>query len=160
MTKAYVALGSNLGDSFEVLQSAIFAINKLPQTKTVRSSKVYITAPIGYDDQPDFFNAVIEVETGLSANAFLGALLGIEGAFGRIRKIKNGPRVLDLDLLLFGNVEMQTEELWLPHPRMMERAFVLVPLSDIAPEYKSKADALKEQGIKPFEKKLEVYENE
>ncbi len=160
MIKAYVALGSNIGDSFEVLQSAIFSINKLPKTKTVKTSKVYITTPIGYDDQPDFFNAVIEIETDLSANALLGALLGIEGAFGRIRKIKNGPRVLDLDLLLYGDIEMQTDELWLPHPRMMERAFVLAPLSDIAPEYKVKADALLDQGIKPFDRNLEVYEDE
>lgn len=156
MANAYVALGANLGDCVKTLQAAVDAVNKLPRTKVVACSNVYKTAPVGYADQPDFYNAVISVETSLTPHALLGALLGIEAAMGRIRTIQNGPRVLDLDLLTYDAVVEQTEELTLPHPRMFERAFVMVPLSDIAPEYKEDAKRLSVNGIEITNIILEV----
>ncbi len=133
MSIAYLALGSNLGNPLEQLQGAVEALALLPDTRVTAVSKVYETDPWGVEEQPDFLNAVVEVETGLSPRALLGACLGIESAAGRIRLLKNGPRVLDVDLLLYGQVTSDDPELILPHPRMWERSFVLVPLADIYP---------------------------
>lgn len=129
--KAYLSLGTNIGNRIENLQNAISALNLLPLTSVTQVSNVYETDPVGYDDQDDFLNIVIEVETKLNSDNLLGAALGIEAGLGRIRTIKNGPRVIDIDLLLYGDESKNTETLILPHPRMMERGFVLVPLSDI-----------------------------
>ena len=129
--KAYLSLGTNIGNRIENLQNAISALNLLPLTSVTQVSNVYETDPVGYDDQDDFLNIVIEVETKLNSDNLLGAALGIEAGLGRIRTIKNGPRVIDIDLLLYGDESKNTETLILPHPRMMERRFVLVPLSDI-----------------------------
>ncbi|MBR4765284.1 MAG: 2-amino-4-hydroxy-6-hydroxymethyldihydropteridine diphosphokinase [Clostridia bacterium] len=113
------------------LRLALDALSLLPSTSVTDISPVYETEPVGYADQPDFLNAVCCVETELSPRALLGACLGIEAALGRIRTFKNGPRVIDLDLLLYECVTVKTDELTLPHPRMGERAFVLCPLADI-----------------------------
>ncbi len=129
--KAYLGIGTNIGNRIENLQNAICALNLLPLTSVTQISNVYETDPVGYDDQDDFFNIVVEVETKLNSDNLLGAALGIEAGLGRIRTIKNGPRVIDIDLLLYGDECKNTETLILPHPRMMERGFVLVPLSDI-----------------------------
>ena len=134
--KAYLGIGTNIGNRIENLQNAIFALNLLPLTCVTQVSNVYDTDPVGYDDQDDFLNIVVEVETKLNSDNLLGAALGIEAGLGRIRTIKNGPRVIDIDLLLYGDESKNTETLILPHPRMMERGFVLVPLSDI--DFKSK----------------------
>ena len=134
--KAYLSLGTNIGNRIENLQNAISALNLLPLTCVTQVSNVYETDPVGYDDQDDFLNIVVEVETKLNSDNLLGAALGIEAGLGRIRIIKNGPRVIDIDLLLYGDESKNTETLILPHPRMMERGFVLVPLSDI--DFKSK----------------------
>lgn len=130
--KAYIALGSNMGDPAENLNDALKALDLVPGVRVTKVSNYYVTEPWGYADQPDFTNACCEVETSLSPEALLGVCLGIEAGMGRIRQIKNGPRVIDLDLLLYGNERRNTEELILPHPRMMERAFVLQPLNDLA----------------------------
>lgn len=130
--KAYIALGSNMSDPAENLNGALQALDLVPGVRVTKVSNYYVTEPWGYADQPDFTNACCEVETSLSPEALLGVCLGIEAGLGRIRQIKNGPRVIDLDLLLYGNERRNTEELILPHPRMTEREFVLRPLNDLA----------------------------
>ena len=129
--KAYLAVGTNIGNRMENLQNSISSINLLPLTKVTDVSNVYETDPVGYDNQDDFLNIVIEVETELNADNLLGAALGIEAGLGRIRTIKNGPRIIDIDLLLYGDEIKNTKTLVLPHPRMMERNFVLKPLLDL-----------------------------
>lgn len=134
--KAYLGIGTNIGNRIENLQNSIDALNLLPLTSVTQVSNIYETDPVGYEDQDDFLNIVVEVETELNSDNLLGAALGIEAGLGRIRTIKNGPRVIDIDLLLYGDEAKNTETLILPHPRMMERGFVLVPLSDI--DFKNK----------------------
>ncbi|HEY8119059.1 MAG TPA: 2-amino-4-hydroxy-6-hydroxymethyldihydropteridine diphosphokinase [Methylophilaceae bacterium] len=134
MNQAFIALGSNLQQPQRQVSRALHEIAELPQTSLVRQSSLYRTAPVGYDNQPDFINAVAEVETGLKPLELLQAILGIEDQHGRERPFPNAPRVLDLDLLLYNNMTMDTAELTLPHPRMHERAFVLLPLAEIAPD--------------------------
>ena len=136
MARAFVAVGTNIGKRYDNISSAIDSLNLLPMTKVKAVSKIYETEPWGYAEQSNFLNGVIEVETTLSPAALLGALLGIEAAMGRLRTIKNGPRIIDLDLLLYDDLNINTDELVLPHPRMLERAFVLKPLVDLLPEEK------------------------
>jgi 2-amino-4-hydroxy-6-hydroxymethyldihydropteridine diphosphokinase len=134
MSVAYVALGSNLQQPQVQVTQALHELESLPQTRVVRRSSLYRTAPVGYDNQPDFINAVAEVETTLEPLALLRALLAMEDTHGRERPFPNAPRVLDLDLLLYDDIDMQTPELTLPHPRMQDRGFVMLPLAEIAPE--------------------------
>lgn len=129
--KAYLGIGTNIGDRMENLQDALDALNLLPMTTVTDVSNIYETDPVGYDNQDDFLNIVVEVETELNADNLLGAALGIESGLGRVRIIKNGPRIIDIDLLLFGNEIKDTKTLILPHPRMTERNFVLKPLLDL-----------------------------
>lgn len=132
MTDAYIALGSNLGDRLGSLREAVAQIARLgPVTG---ASRVYETAPVGYLDQPPFLNAVVRIETDRPAHAVMAELLAIETRLGRTRSFKNAPRTLDLDLLFYGDAVSPDKGLLLPHPRLHERAFVLVPLADIAPE--------------------------
>ena len=131
---AFVGLGANLGDPHAALESALAELDRLPHTRLVRRSSFYRSAPVGYADQPDFLNAVAQLETGLPAERLLGELQAIEARHGRSRSFANAPRTLDLDLLLYGNVILQTENLQLPHPRMHQRGFVLQPLVEIAPD--------------------------
>lgn len=130
---AYVALGSNLDDPRAQVERGFAALAALPRTVLRARSRMYRTPPWGMLDQPDFVNAVAMLETSLSPRALLVALLGIEAKAGRMRGVANGPRVLDLDLLLHGDATMREGGLELPHPRLHERAFVLLPLADIAP---------------------------
>lgn len=134
MTRAFVALGANLGDPAASVRAAFDALAELPATRLVRASSLYRTAPVGLAGQPDFINAVAELDTGLDAPALLAALLAIEAGNGRVRGEKNGPRTLDLDLLLHGGAVLDLPGLILPHPRLHLRAFVLAPLSEIAPD--------------------------
>ncbi len=140
--KAFIALGSNLAGDLDCPASQVIrglqSIDKIPKTKVMNQSSLYESAPVGYDAvqlkaQPDFINAVAEVSTQLSPQALLDALLHIENAVGRQRTFSNAPRELDLDLLLYGDVKIQTKTLTLPHPRMFQRAFVLLPLAEISP---------------------------
>jgi 2-amino-4-hydroxy-6-hydroxymethyldihydropteridine diphosphokinase len=140
MVCAYVALGANLGDAAAALRQAVEAIGQLPLTQVRQSSCLYKTAPLDADPGAeisapggDYLNAVVELETGLTAPALLRHLQQIEQEAGRERPYRNAPRTLDLDLLLYGTARMESERLTLPHPRMMQRAFVLVPLAEIAP---------------------------
>lgn len=132
--KVLLGLGGNIGDMNAHLDAAIDALAKLPHTQVLRESGRYRTAPVGYLDQPDFLNSVVEIETALSPQAVLGACLGIEACVGRVRTFRNAPRVLDVDVLLCEGFESDNEELTVPHPRMRERAFVLVPLRDLYPD--------------------------
>jgi 2-amino-4-hydroxy-6-hydroxymethyldihydropteridine diphosphokinase len=132
--QAFVALGSNLQNPIEQIQKAFASLNQLPETRLLKQSSLYCSAPVGYDNQPDFINAVALLETTLGPEAILQAILGIEKTFGRERPFPNAPRVLDLDLLLYDDLSMQSEHLTLPHPRMHTRAFVMLPLAEIAPD--------------------------
>lgn len=136
MSVAYVALGSNLQQPQAQVTQALRELSGLPQTQVTASSSLYRTAPLGYDDQPDFINAVARLETSLVPLALLRALLALEDTHGRERPFPNAPRVLDLDLLLYDDIAMQTPELTLPHPRMQTRGFVMLPLAEIAPGLK------------------------
>lgn len=133
MNNAVLGLGSNMGDRMNNLRKAITAISRLPSTKVVQASNVYETKPVGYLEQDDFLNANIMIETNLSPSALLGACLGVESCLGRVRNIKDGPRKIDIDLLIYDSVRMETFELALPHPKILERAFVLKPLLDLYP---------------------------
>lgn len=131
---AYVALGSNLDDPQHQLQAGFAALAALPQTQLAARSSLYRSAPVGYAAQPDFVNAVAALRTRLGARALLDALLAIERLHGRVREAPNGPRTLDLDLVLYGEQVVHEPGLTVPHPRMLTRAFVLAPLAEIAPE--------------------------
>ncbi len=131
---AFIALGSNLGGSAVQIRSALRALEKLPDTRLVRESSFYRNPPEGGLDQPAFVNAVAEIETRLAPRALLDRLLEIERAHGRVRDYPNAPRTLDLDIALYGDSVIQEPGLTVPHPRMRERAFVLVPLAEIAPD--------------------------
>lgn len=133
--RAYVGLGSNLSVPLQQMASALDALAALADTHVVRASSFYRTAPVGYAGQPDFVNAVVAIDTGLAPRALLDALLAIERERGRVRTVPNGPRTLDLDLLAYGDVQLNEPSLTLPHPRMHERAFVIVPLAEIAPDF-------------------------
>ena len=153
--RAYVALGSNLQDPEQQVLRAFEELNGLPQTRVVAKSALYRTAPVGYDNQPDFVNAAAEVSTELEPLALLRALLALETAHGRERPFPNAPRVLDLDLLFYDDLAMHDPELTLPHPRLHERGFVLFPLADIAPDLtvpgkgtvRALLEALPDQGV-------------
>jgi 2-amino-4-hydroxy-6-hydroxymethyldihydropteridine diphosphokinase len=132
--RAFVALGSNLANPAAQVTRAIERLATLPQTRLLARSSLYRTAPVGYAHQPDFINAVVLLKTTLTPTALLTALLELEASFGRKRAFRNAPRVLDLDLLLYGELIHHEPGLTLPHPRMHERAFVLAPLVEIAPD--------------------------
>ena len=129
---AWVALGANLGDAVRALRGALDALADAPGVRLMKASSLYRTAPID-SSGPDYINAVAEIATTLSAPDLLTALQAIELGAGRERPYRNAPRTLDLDLLLYGSASIDSGTLTVPHPRMWERAFVLVPLHEIAP---------------------------
>ena len=140
MIRAYIALGANLGDTAGALQQAVGAMGRLPLTRVCQTSSVYKTAPLDTgagQEVPapgnDYLNAVVALETGLTAPALLDHLQQIEQQAGRERPYRNAPRTLDLDLLLYGSASIDSARLTVPHPRMTQRAFVLMPLAEIAP---------------------------
>lgn len=130
---AYIGLGSNLDGPIPRVRAAIARLDGVRDTQLVAASSLYVSAPVGYLDQPDFVNAVARVRTSLTARELLEALLDIEREHGRRREFPNAPRTLDLDLLLYGTDVVREEGLCVPHPRMAERAFVLAPLHEICP---------------------------
>ena len=136
MNRAYVALGGNIGDPKATLLAAFAALANIPECRLARCSSLYRTAPVGLHNQPDFINAVALLETTLAPEALLDALFDIEARFGRVRRDRNGPRSLDLDLLLYNDAEIDLPRLTLPHPRLHLRAFVLLPLAELAPGLK------------------------
>ncbi len=146
MTLAYVGLGSNIGEPRRQLREALQELDALPQTRATATSSFYRSSPVGYLDQPEFLNAVAQLDTSLAPESLLDCLQDIEARHGRERSFPGAPRTLDLDLLLFGAERLATPRLTIPHPRMHERAFVLQPLleldSEISIPGKGKASTL------------------
>ena len=133
--RAVIGLGGNLGDPCQTLTLALDALDALCGTRLLRVSGFYVTQAVEVKEpQPDYLNCVAEVETALSPHALLGACLGIESALGRVRAGYKSPRTADLDLLVYEGFASESEELTLPHPRMLHRAFVLVPLLELYPD--------------------------
>ncbi len=130
--KVYIGLGSNLGDRVQNLRTALGLIARINSTTVKKVSSFHVTAPIGKIDQPDFMNAVAFLYTTLTPHKLLSELLKIETKMGRVRTEKWGPRIIDLDILTFDDLKINTPELIIPHPRMHERDFVLAPLKEIA----------------------------
>ncbi len=129
--KALLGIGTNIGNKLDNIYDAVESLRLVPDIDVIRVSSVYDTAPWGYTAQDNFYNIVCEIETELTPNALLGVCLGIEAAMGRVRVFKNGPRIIDLDVLLCEGFEMNSRELSIPHPRMGERDFVLVPMAEL-----------------------------
>ena len=131
---AWVGIGANLGDAVESVEAAIHALGQQGHCRIAARSSLYRTAPVGCDDQPDYINAVVSLETSLGPQLLLETLLALEKRFGRVRSFRNAPRTLDLDLLMYADLVIDKHGICLPHPRMHERAFVLEPLHEIAPD--------------------------
>lgn len=131
MKRAFIALGSNIGDRANFLERAIELLRQHPNIEIVKRSSIYETEPVGYLEQPPFLNMVIEIETSLTPVELLETVQAIERVCGRVRERKWGPRTIDLDILLYDQENIQMENLIIPHPRMWERAFVIVPLMEI-----------------------------
>jgi 2-amino-4-hydroxy-6-hydroxymethyldihydropteridine diphosphokinase len=134
VTRAYLGLGSNLGDRLAHLQRAVDALAAVDGIDVVAVSRVYETAPVGGPEQDDFLNAVLAVDTSLEPAALLAAAQAAEQGEQRVRTVRWGPRTLDVDILRYGDERVSTPDLEIPHPRMHERAFVLAPLHDVAPD--------------------------
>ena len=134
LRQAYIALGANLRRPEEQVRAALEELAMMRDTRLMAVSSLYRSAAVGYLDQPEFVNAVAFVETALSPRNLLDALLEIERRYGRVREFPNAPRTLDLDIVLYGDDEVDEPGLRIPHPRMHERAFVIVPLAEIAPD--------------------------
>ena len=160
-TRAFVGIGGNVGDVATTLAEAMWALDSLPQTSIRSQSRLYVTPPWGNTEQPPFLNAVVELQTRLAPRVLLDLLLEIETRFGRDRSEgeKWGPREVDLDLLTFGDEQIDEPGMHLPHPHLHERAFVLVPLAEIAPSLeiagvgrvRDLLSAVDASGIEPFE---------
>ncbi|RAU16606.1 2-amino-4-hydroxy-6-hydroxymethyldihydropteridine diphosphokinase [Nitrincola tibetensis] len=132
--RCFIGIGSNLDDPIQQVQQALLELNELPESALIQHSSLYVSAPVGPQDQPDFVNAVAEINTHLDAHALLDELQALEQLHQRIRIQHWGPRTLDLDLLIYGNELIRTERLNVPHPFMTERNFVMYPLAEIAPD--------------------------
>ena len=150
MTLAFVAVGGNLGDARATVVRALDDLATLPQTRLSARSSLYRSAPVDATG-PDFVNAVAALDTRLGPEALLDALQQLEQEAGRLRPYRNAPRTLDLDLLSYGNLTLDTPRLTVPHPRMLQRAFVLLPLAEIAPERVS-STALAHVAEQPIER--------
>jgi 2-amino-4-hydroxy-6-hydroxymethyldihydropteridine diphosphokinase len=151
VTIAYVGIGSNLEDPRAQVLEALEELDRLPHTRLVKRSSLYRSAPLGHAAQPDFVNAVAQLETGLSAERLLAEMQKVEESHGRKRSFANAPRTLDLDVLLYGNLALDLPGLKIPHPRMHERAFVLKPLLEISPELGFDLEACADQRIERIE---------
>ena len=156
---AVIALGSNLAEPARQVRAALSALEAHPQIQIEKISSLYVTAPVGYDDQPDFVNAVCSVRTSLDGVSLLAVLNRIEADFGRERTFRNAPRTLDLDIIDFDGIFSDDPHLTLPHPRAHERSFVMKPLAEILPDFvlgghgraADLAAALGDEGIRLFE---------
>lgn len=166
MNTAYLSIGSNIGDRLTHLSDAVHTLHAFNRTSVLKISSVYETAPVGYTEQANFLNIAIQIETAFNALELLAVCQGIEIELGRVRDIRWGPRIVDLDILLFNQENIEIETLTIPHLRMHERAFVLIPLLEIAPfianpvtkKRYSEMDAVTDEGVVLFEKKKEINE--
>jgi len=134
LVTAFIALGSNLANPVAQVQAGLRSLAALPHTRLTGASSLYRNPAVGMRDQPDFVNAVASIETRLAPRALLAGLLAIEREHGRVRDFPNAPRTLDLDIVLYDEQVINEPGLTIPHPRMLERAFVLMPLAEIAPQ--------------------------
>lgn len=164
---SYIALGSNIGDRFAYLLQAVKALHDHECISVLATSSVYETDPVGYVDQDCFLNMVIKVATSLSPFALLAVTMDIEKQFGRKREVRCVPRTLDLDILLYNHENIETEQLIIPHPRMFERAFVLIPLFEIDESLiipsvqrplRSYVEQLSDKGVRIWKSREEVEE--
>lgn len=133
MSEAVIALGTNMGNRIENINAAVRAIARLSGVKILKASAIYETEPVGCEEDDKYYNAALLVETSVSPAVLLGECLGIESAMGRFRTRKNEPRIIDLDLILYESFRSESYELTVPHPRILERAFVMAPLLDLYP---------------------------
>ena len=151
MVVAHLALGSNLGDRLAHLQAAVDALVADDHVEVIAVSTVYATAPVGGPEQDDYFNAVVAIDTTCSPHELLDLAHDIERSAQRTRTVRWGPRTLDVDVLLYDDLELDDETLTIPHPRMWERDFVLVPLRDVAPEHVERlaanGDGVRDAGV-------------
>lgn len=160
MNTAFISIGSNIGDRSHHLREAVRLLHALDNVVVMSVSSIYETAPVGYTDQADFLNLVIHIETRLDPYELLAACQVIELGLGRTRDVRWGPRTVDLDILLYNNETIDTKSLTVPHPRMRERAFVLIPLIELAPKIThpatgklfAKESALEDVGVLLWEK--------
>lgn len=162
MNRAYIGLGSNLGDREQYLLHALERIEKNPKITITKVSSIYETFPVGITEQPLFLNMVIEIETSYTPIDLLNVLQKIEAEHGRRREIKWGPRTLDLDILLYNQENMKSERLIIPHPRMQERGFVLIPLHEINPTlvetlFKKDYEKVKRQQVFLWKQKNDIH---
>ena len=166
MNSAYLSLGSNIGNRLEHLQQAVRLLNEHSSIDVLKVSSIYETEPVGLTEQAKFLNIAVELKTSLEATELLSACQSIENKLGRMRKIRWGPRTVDLDILLYNEEHIQLEDLIIPHLRMQERAFVLVPLVEINSEVKNPVTgtlyreelAMKEDGVNLWKKIGQVDE--
>lgn len=147
MNVSFISIGSNIGDRLHHLTDAVRGLHKHKEITVTTISSIYETTPVGFIDQADFLNLVVRVETTLSAHDLLASCQEIENGLGRVREVRWGPRTVDLDILLYNNDNVESENLIVPHPRMGERAFVLVPLLEIAPGIVQLESALDDSGV-------------
>lgn len=145
-----ISVGTNMGDREENIKRSIDAINLLPYTDVVAQSAVYETEPVGYARQQNFYNIILKVESVFDPHEMLGACLGIESGFGRLRTVRFGPRIIDIDIIFAEDEKIESRNLIVPHPRYKERRFILEPLLDIFPD-----GMVYGTDIKPFIKTLE-----
>ncbi|MBC1975726.1 2-amino-4-hydroxy-6-hydroxymethyldihydropteridine diphosphokinase [Listeria booriae] len=158
MPKAYLSIGTNIGNRQENLENALKSLNQTESIKITHVSSVYETDPVGFEDQDAFLNIAVALETTLDQETLLQTGLNIETELGRVRLIRWGPRLIDIDLLLYDDIKHQSPTLELPHPRMTERAFVMIPLQEIAPDVAApllQKEVLQDQGIHKTKIKLE-----
>ncbi|ATY56152.1 2-amino-4-hydroxy-6-hydroxymethyldihydropteridine diphosphokinase [Staphylococcus argenteus] len=157
MIQAYLGLGSNIGDRENQLNEAIKMLNEYDGIDVLKVSSIYETAPVGYTEQPNFLNLCIGIETTLSVSELLERCLDVEARLHRVRKERWGPRTIDVDILLYGNEITELPNLSVPHPRMNERAFVLIPLNDIATDVIEPRSNLKIKDLVPNDESVVLY---
>ncbi|MBC1579248.1 2-amino-4-hydroxy-6-hydroxymethyldihydropteridine diphosphokinase [Listeria seeligeri] len=157
MAKAFLSIGTNIGERLDNLNSAVSGLAAVEQIKIIKVSSVYETDAVGYEEQAVFLNIVVEIETSFAPVELLDFCLALELELGRVRLFKWGPRLIDIDILLYEDVKLDTEKLKIPHPYMKERAFVMIPLIEISPD---KANiqvnqvVLAEQGVRKSKKQV------
>ncbi|EGQ1647573.1 2-amino-4-hydroxy-6-hydroxymethyldihydropteridine diphosphokinase [Staphylococcus pseudintermedius] len=157
MIDVYLGLGSNMGDREAQLKAAIDLLDAHDKINVVAISPIYETKPVGYTEQPDFLNLCLHIQTQLSAQDLLKVALETEAELYRVRKVRWGPRTMDIDILLYGDEIIEEDDLTVPHPRMTERAFVMVPLNDIAANVTEPHSGQKIQQIVPHDDTVVKY---